>query len=346
MRALTTDEFIQKAVFVHKDLYDYSLVSYVNAATLVRIICKKHGEFSQLPYNHLRGNGCYICNKIDGQILGKNLFVDKAIAIHGCKYDYSKVDYINSKTNVIIGCPIHGDFKQMPNKHLCGHGCPLCAPNHIMDTDEFIRKAKVVHGDFYDYSKVVYVDEHTKVCIIDPEFGEFWQQPNSHLNGRGSYARRALLCLETKRTNGTFNTSACAERMYSDLCEYFGVNAVLREYRSDLYPFRCDFYVKRFDLYIELNGHFTHGGHWFDANNQDDLTLLALLRERSVCDKSSGNKRNLYDNFIKVWTIRDLMKRDTAIKNGLNYLVFWNCDLTDFHEWLYHFNDTHVLKQY
>lgn len=338
MKPLTTDEFIQKAIAVHGNIYGYSKVRYTRAIDEVTITCSKHGDFLQLPYNHLRGNGCPVCNRIDGRVLGIDKFIERAYSVHGDLYDYFDVVYVNSKTPVKIRCSTHGVFEQTPNKHLSGQGCPLCASNCKLTTETFVKKAHEVHGDLYDYSKVNYVDEHTKVCIIDPVYGEFWQQPNSHLNGRGSYSRRASKCNDTKRHNGSFNKSACADNMFNVLCSKFGSDNVKREYTSECYPFRCDFYVVSFDLYVELNGHPTHGGHWFDANNADDLSKLQKL-------ESKVDEHPMYRTWIHVWTQRDVLKRCTALENNLNYLVFWDIDLFDFYEWYDAFDENNpVLK--
>ena len=104
--------------------------------------------------------------------------------MHGNKYSYENVNYVNSHTLVNITCKIHGGFMQSPTNHLQGKGCPKCA-NKNVTSGEFIEKARKVHGNKYDYSKVNYVDNSTKVCIICPEHGEFWQTPNDHLNGCG-----------------------------------------------------------------------------------------------------------------------------------------------------------------
>lgn len=121
-----------------------------------------------------------------GKKLDKDTFVYRANEIHHFKYDYTKVKYENCETPVCIICPIHGDFYQKPELHLKGHGCPKCAKTGIKHTtDGFINKAKEVHGDKYDYSKVEYKNNRTKVCIICPEHGEFWQTPAKHLIGRG-----------------------------------------------------------------------------------------------------------------------------------------------------------------
>lgn len=128
MKKLTLEEFIEKAKKIHGDKYDYSKSIYNGNHHLLTIICPKHGDFQQSPANHYR----YGCNKCADEYkralfqLGENDFIEKARKIHGDKYNYSKVKYINYKTKVIIGCPEHGDFEQTPAGHLKLHGCPIC----------------------------------------------------------------------------------------------------------------------------------------------------------------------------------------------------------------------------
>ncbi len=129
-------------------------------------------------------------------------FILKAQAVHGDKYDYSKVEYVNNKTKVCIICPEHGEFWQRPNDHISHAECPKCgldrtAKLRVISNAEFIEKAKQVHGDKYDYSKVEYVNSYTKVCIVCKEHGEFWQSPYSHLNGHG--CSRCAYDIERKR---------------------------------------------------------------------------------------------------------------------------------------------------
>lgn len=116
-------------------------------------------------------------------------WIQKAHKIHGDKYDYSKVDYINSRSKVCIICPIHGEFYQLANNHLQGIGCPRCSytkrgEEERSNTEEFIKKAKQIHGDVYDYSKVNYITSDKKVEIICPIHGSFWQTPSKHLSGK------------------------------------------------------------------------------------------------------------------------------------------------------------------
>jgi len=120
MKRLTTEEFIEKSIKVHGDRYDYSLVEYKNAHTKVKIICKEHGVFEQTPNTHLNGSGCLECGGT--KQLNTKKFIKKAKEIHGKKYDYSLVNYINAKTKIKIICTNHGEFEQTPNSHLnsCG----------------------------------------------------------------------------------------------------------------------------------------------------------------------------------------------------------------------------------
>ena len=180
---MNTQEFIKRAREIHGDKYDYSKVEYINNKTKVCIICPVHGEFWQIPYTHIKGFGCSRCGGT-GKLSLKE-FIEKAREIHGDKYDYSKVEYKGMHTKVCIICPEHGEFWQKPCNHInLKQKCPQCS-SRCYDTDTFIRKAREIHGDKYDYSKVKYVDTKTDVCIICPEHGEFWQKPCNHINKCG-----------------------------------------------------------------------------------------------------------------------------------------------------------------
>lgn len=337
MKRLTTDEFIHRAYKLHGDLYDYSQVEYVSMHINVKIICRKHGVFYQSPSNHLKGYGCPICNKSEKRRLAKDEVIHRFKEMHGDTYDYSLMDYQGTKRKVKIICPEHGIFEQTPEKHMVGQGCPKCIPNAIDTKETFIEKSRNVHGDLYDYSKVEYINSQTKVCIIDPEFGEFWQMPYAHISGKGHWLRRPEKCYITKKENHSFNSSKPEKIVYALLCDKFGVENILTQYKSESYPFACDFYVKSYDLYIELNLHVTHCGHWFDETNEDDRQYLYLLKQKA-------SDRNMYKNMIRVWTNTDLKKRDCALQQNLNYVVFWKDDLSDFMDWYDTFDNNPILK--
>jgi len=111
-----------------------------------------------------------------------DLFISKAIKIHKDRYDYSKVNYINAKTKILITCKIHGDFNQTPCNHLSNYNCQKCAKNLKSNTTSFIEKAQHLHHNRYDYSKVNYINADTHIIIICKEHGEFSQIPDFHIN--------------------------------------------------------------------------------------------------------------------------------------------------------------------
>lgn len=119
-----------------------------------------------------------------------SFFIQKSVKKHGNKFDYSKVNYINSTTKVCIICPEHGEFMQTPSNHLYGFGCNECAiesraARRRNTTKNFIDRANLIHNNKYTYNKSVYVKTHNKVIITCPIHGDFEQTPASHLSGKG-----------------------------------------------------------------------------------------------------------------------------------------------------------------
>lgn len=130
MRRLSTENFIHKSIKVHGDKYKYNNSVYINAKTKICISCPVHGEFWQNASHHIRGHGCPLCSV---QTIKSKLsattedLIKRATKIHGSKYNYSKVEYVNAKTKVCIVCPEHGEFLQTPDDHLSGKGCKYCS---------------------------------------------------------------------------------------------------------------------------------------------------------------------------------------------------------------------------
>lgn len=125
----STCMFIEKAINKYGNKYDYSIVDYKNNSTKVNIICPIHGLFEQTPNGHLSGRGCFRCGGLkisNSKTKTTEQFIKDANIKHLYKYDYSKVNYVGNKIDVIIGCDIHGYFNQCPNSHLSGRGCPEC----------------------------------------------------------------------------------------------------------------------------------------------------------------------------------------------------------------------------
>lgn len=125
-----------------------------------------------------------------------------------------------------------------------------------------------------------------------------------------------------------FKFSPLEKIVFVELVDRFGKNNVYYQYGvhpfDSRYPYSCDFYIKPLDLFIEINAHWSHGAHWFNSENHDDNLRVKHL---SQFDKKS------YKNAIRTWTIDDVSKRMKAKNNNLNYLVFWENDLSDFYKW-------------
>jgi hypothetical protein len=192
-RSEQTQLFINKAITTHGSRYDYSRSEYKDWRIKIDIRCSEHGIFSQRPSSHISGKGCPTCGNLSrskSNTCNTDQFVEKAIKVHGNRYDYSKVKYIDLETKIIIGCSIHGDFLQTPHGHLRGRVCKKCTMKKLQESVkhtsfEFINKAISVHGNRYDYSKSVYIDAHSKLKIICPTHGGFYQTSNDHLSGCG-----------------------------------------------------------------------------------------------------------------------------------------------------------------
>ncbi len=176
------DEFLFKAKEIHGDRYDYSKVIYVDRMTPVTIICRKHGPFMQTPNNHVdKKQNCKLCyydSRRTNQQIVKNeaseelreQFINKMENKYGVgTYDYSKVIYYHSTLPVTIVCPKHGEFSATPHfllRSKC-NGCRKCHRERDDVKLEYIRKARLLHGDKYDYSKLnmnsLYVEIYCKV---------------------------------------------------------------------------------------------------------------------------------------------------------------------------------------
>lgn len=126
----TTKQFIESAVGVHGDLYDYSLTEYSGITNNVNIVCKQHGVFSQHAGRHLEGRGCPACGKIKSSLSNRTTlqeFKDYCTLVHEGRYDYSLVDFETLQDKIVIICAEHGKFLQKAQDHKCGKGCKRCA---------------------------------------------------------------------------------------------------------------------------------------------------------------------------------------------------------------------------
>ena len=251
MRKLTTEEFIEKAIRVHGSKYDYSKVRYVNNRIKVKIFCKKHNNFFyQSPSIHMVGSGCLICGyekTANSKRRTRKEFIERAREIHGNRYGYNKVNYINEITKVIILCKIHGEFESAPHNHLYGKGCPECgrieSTNKRRKTNkQFIIEAKQIHGERYDYSKVKYRRSLDNIIIGCRKHNSYFRQtPSSHLLGHN--CPKCVIEVFSKKlakTKEEFINEA--KEIHGDRYDYSEVNYVNSREKIIIYcPFHNSF---------------------------------------------------------------------------------------------------------
>lgn len=281
------EDFVAKAMKRHGGKYDYSRVSYINCKEKVEIICPVHGSFWQTPDAHLR-QGCRLCGIEKRAAARKSStaeFIEEARKVHGDSFDYSLAEYESCEKKVRIICRKCGRiFSQRPQNHLAGYGCIYCGGRHRPDTAEFIEKAREIHGDKYDYSKMSYTDCRTKIRIICPDHGEFWQTPDCHVQGRG-----CPCCKESRgeRQIRTFLES----RGYRKDVDF--VQECIFPDLADERPLRYDFYIRPLNCVIEYNG----------PQHYRKCTLFGDTREKFLLRKH-----------------HDWLKRKYAEAHGIKYV--------------------------
>lgn len=181
-----------------------------------------------------------------GKQLTQEEFINKAKAVHGERYDYSKVVYTRTKDKVTIICPVHGPFQQTPGNHLNGKGCPKCYGNIKLSLKEVIDRFIKIHGNKYDYSKFVYKNNNTLGIIICPKHGSFKQKACAHLWGQGCPE-----CAKTiSRSSGEIELCNYIRSLYS--------GKILENDRTVIKPKELDIYLPKLKLALEYNGEYWH----------------------------------------------------------------------------------------
>lgn len=294
---MNCSEIIEISKKTHSIDYDYSLVEDCKLSDNVSIICPKHGIFKPRLSRFLKGSNCPYCvNKAKSNIKD---FIFSSNIKHNNFYSYDKFKYINAHTKSIITCPIHGDFEMSPTNHLSGCGCPKCKIDKLKNefssnTEEFIEKARLIHGNKYDYSKVEYINRNTQVIIICPIHGEFKQTPASHLTHRG-----CPICaqshLENKIEKLLIDNNIVFERQKK--FKWLGKQSI-------------DFYIPKLNMGIECQGiqHFKLNEFYknyeeiikrdinkYNLCTENDLKLI-YYTEHETNDLEIYNENNTYND--------------------------------------------------
>ena len=273
---LDRDEFIKRSDEAHNGKYDYSKACFTNTSDKVCIICPKHGEFWMTPLHHYHlKQGCPKCS---GRNLTQDDVIERAIMVHGSKYDYSKVNFTKMHDKVTIICPIHGDFEQTPSKHISKRqGCPKCGKQNVADmrrktTERFISEAISIYGSKYDYSETKYESALKKTTIICKEHGPFLIRPNDHLNGHA--------CPRCSKSH-----------LETEIQQLLDENSIEYEEQKKfqwLNKQSLDFYLPKYNIAIECQGlqHFKPV-KLFGGKEEYEIILERDNRKRQLCDENN-----------------------------------------------------------
>jgi hypothetical protein len=282
--------FIERAKNIHEGNYLYDKTQYVNGNTPVIITCKKHGDFTQVPRQHLVGQGCPQCGieKSGREHFTQEEFIKRSRFVHGSRYEYPE-EYKGSNSPIRIICPDHGDFRQSPNYHWGGGGCPKCgnrrkgAPWGI---DEFLLHAKETHGGKYEYDKSTFTRMRDKIRIICPIHGEFWQVCQMHVYGQGCPS--------------CGNSLSKGEK---EILDWLADNGFQVKSRSrDILPSgkELDVYLPDYKLAIEYNGVYWHSSR---ASDNDGFNKNRHFQKMEECS-------SLGIRLLQFWDIEWNTKKD------------------------------------
>lgn len=185
------ETFIEKAIKVHGNKYDYSNVEYITCYDNVEIICKEHGVFNITPTSHInKGTGCPVCRKLVYTIKNAEVYRHKIIKKFNSKFKLpNEVNSISDK--ILCNCPVHGEFtSSFENLYRSKYGCEKCGieartESITYTTEEYISRANEVHKNRYTYDNVEYTHNKTKISITCRLHGDFKQNPAGHLSGYG-----------------------------------------------------------------------------------------------------------------------------------------------------------------
>jgi len=298
----TQDEFIRQASLKHNNFYDYSRVKYINNGTKVEIICPVHGVFKQTPSSHIAGRGCRDCGYENLSKVNRtpfSTFIAKAKKIHNDKYSYKQAEneWVDLKHKVTINCPTHENFKQLSVVHLNGSGCPRCSKVARITRELFIKRAKYIHGDSYDYSLVPIINSHQKVKIICKKHGVFIKDTIKHL-------RQIAGCPKCKRSKGEVLIS----KFLDDSKIKYEEQKVFASCR-DKKELPFDFYLPDYQILIEFQGQ----QHFAPYDRFGGLKAFNALKERDSIKKIWAKNTG-----VKLITISDRKEINSIIINAIS----------------------------
>lgn len=185
-----------------------------------------------------------------------------------------------------------------------------------LGSPEQLKKSKETKLNKYGDENYNNMNKNIETCLIN--YGvKYFLQSDERKKRQDEFN---IKILNSKKKNKTYSTSKAESIIYNKFTHYF--NKIICQYKSEEYPFICDFYLPEINTYIEYNGYYTHNNHPFDKNDINDINELNNLIKLDKTHKKPG--KNLYHSKIVTWTIMDVIKRETAKKNNLNFIEFYS----------------------
>jgi len=194
---------------------------------------------------------------------------------------------------------------QKETMHIIGIGCMSCYNKSESHKQNIIKTIQERYGEEYTN---VYQVPFVKEKIIDTSLKKY------DTSNPGNSREARVKASNTMRKNGNYSTD---EDYFANELDKLNIKYIT-QYKSEEYPYFCDFYLTDYNIYIELNIYWSHGNHFFDESNIEDIKTLEFWKEKA------NNNHIQYKNAIYVWTISDIQKREYAIANKLNYIVLWS----------------------
>lgn len=318
----TTEQFIQKAVRIHGDKFNYTKTIYQGSEKEIVIICPTHGEFKQKAVEHYI-RGCTKCNMENrkkrkpfddwrqfSNEYDTKYFINKSKSLYGDKFNYSITEYKGSRKNLKYICKKHGVITQTPERHY-SEGCLQCGleesdkKRRIYYQRKFIEEATEIHKNKYDYSKVQYVKSDQKIIIICHKHGEFDQTPSLHLCCRG-----CPQCGHDRRLQLVLNRYSKTCIKWLKFMEVRYDTKIQHTENGGEYPIKntfyfADGYCKKSNTVFEFMGDFWHGNP-------------VKYKPEDINPMNNKKYGKLYENTIK--------RRDIIISKGYNYVEIWESE--------------------
>lgn len=329
---MDTKEFIKKSKLVWGDnVFDYKDVNYINNSTPV-VLWYNGLKFTQRPKHHLAHRKPLFMSEKKKHT--KEELIELFNKVHSNKYNYGDFEYKNAKEkNIPVYCSVkdsngveHGVWYTNASNHLAGYGCPKCKSEKLSSTfssnkDEFISKSKIIHGDKYDYSKVIYLNNSTPIEIVCPQHGSFHQIPHNHLQGKG-----CPKCVESKLEE---RVRKMLEENYIEFKQYYHTKWLKRQ--------SLDFFLPQYNCAIECQGeqHYIEGrfGTPLEHVQALDRTKHSLCEDNKVTlyyYASEKYDKDVYTNLYElINTITgNIILKDENIENLKKFLKTLKCNFT------------------